>query len=106
MPGPHLTLVEPATSDSESFDHAGPLIEAFKHADLNLRLAIERDESEKIGRYGNKVDQLADMMLSLTPSSKSEALTLYRFLVDRFVLRDETSAELRKKICDRLLALI
>lgn len=106
MPGPHLTLVEPANSICESFDHVDPLIEAFERADLELRLAIERDEGEKIGQYGDKVDQLADMMLSLTPSTKSEALVLYRFLVNRFILRDETSAEMRKKICDRMLAFI
>lgn len=105
MPGPHLTLVEPANS-TEIYDHVDVLIEAFERADLNLRLAIERDESEKIGPCGDKVDQLADMMLSLTPSTNSEAQVLYRFLVKRFILRDETSVDMRKKICDRMLTFI
>lgn len=81
------------------------LISTFKHADMHLRLAIEQDCDADIEFYGDTVDQLVSAMLAYETEDRSERATLLRYLVDRFVLRDDCGAEMRRAVCDKLLAL-
>ena len=81
------------------------LISAFKDADMRLRLAIEQDCDADIEQYGDVVDQLVSAMLALETEDRSERATLLRYLVDRFVMRDDCGAEMRRAVCDKLLAL-
>jgi hypothetical protein len=80
------------------------LISAFKSADMKLRLAIEQDCDADIVRVGEEVDHLVSALLACDTEHPGERATLLRFLVDRFVLREDTSTEMRRAVCDKLLA--
>ena len=82
------------------------LISAFKVADMRLRLAIEQDNDGDIGQFGDEVDRLVDAMLAFETGHSQERTALLRFLVDRFVLRDDCGTEMRRAVCDKLLALV
>ena len=92
-------------SDAAEFLSAHELIEAFKSADMRLRLAIEQDCEDDIGTYGDQVDQFVTSMLDFDTDHSPERASMLRFLVDRFVLREDTSTELRRAVCDKLLKL-
>ncbi|MEP1209015.1 MAG: hypothetical protein ABJM29_20015 [Rhizobiaceae bacterium] len=84
---------------------ASELINAFKLADMQLRLAIEQEQEDQIGQFGDQVDQLVSDMLAFDTDTSSERPVLLRFLVDRFVLREDSSTELRRAVCEKLLRL-
>ena len=44
-------------------------------------------------------------MLAFETVDRCERATMLRYLVDRFVLRDDCGAEMRRAVCDKLLAL-
>ena len=92
-------------SSAAGYLSAHELIEAFKSADMRLRLAIEQDQEGDIGEYGDQVDRLVAAMLEFDTELSHERAPLLRFLVDRFVLREDTSTELRRAVCDKLLKL-
>ena len=81
------------------------LISTFKDADMRLRLAIEQDCDADIECYGALVDQLVSKMLAFETEDREQRATMLRFLVDRFVLRDDCGPEMRRTVCDKLLAL-
>lgn len=90
---------------SNEIASAQELITAFKMADMRLRLAIEQDRDAEIGQYGDQIDGLVSAMLQFDTDGSSERATMLRFLVDRFVLREDTSTELRRAVCEKLLRL-
>ncbi|NKB51148.1 MAG: hypothetical protein GKR97_02815 [Rhizobiaceae bacterium] len=81
------------------------LITAYKVADMRLRLAIEQDREVDIATFGDQVDLLVKAMLEYDTTAPQERASLLRFLVDRFVLREDSSTELRRAVCDKLLQL-
>ena len=92
-------------SGAFEYESAHELVSAFKEADMRLRLAIEQDQDQQIGQYGDQVDRLVKAMLDYDTDASFERVPLLRFLVDRFVLREDTSTELRRAVCDKLLKL-
>lgn len=92
-------------SGAIELESAQELINGFKIADMRLRLAIEQDRDAEIMQFGNQVDELVTAMLEFNTDGCSDRATLLRFLVDRFVLREDTSTELRRAVCDKLLRL-
>ncbi len=84
---------------------AQELITAFKVADMRLRLAIEQDCEHDIAACGDQVDHLVKAMLEYDTNASQQRAPLLRFLVDRFVLREDSSTELRRTVCDKLLQL-
>ena len=92
-------------SDTAEFLFAHELIEEFKSADMRLRLAIEQDQENDIVEFGEQVDRLVKTMLEFDTDHSPERATMLRFLVDRFVLREDTSTELRRAVCNKLLKL-
>lgn len=100
--GKILDLMVDGSTDAVS---AVELISTFKQADMRLRLAIEQDCDADIELYGDTVDQLVTAMLSFETEDRCERATMLRYLVDRFVLRDDCGAEMRRAVCDKLLAL-
>ena len=84
--------------------HGHELITQFKDADMRLRLAIETDNDADICLYGDRVDELFAQMLALNAQSCAEQNAVLRFMVDRFVVREDCSAEMRRAVCERLLA--
>ncbi len=92
-------------SGAFEYEPAHELVSAFKEADMRLRLAIEQDQDQQIGQYGDQVDRLVKAMLDYDTDASFERVPLLRFLVDRFVLREDTSTELRRAVCDKLLKL-
>lgn len=100
-----LTNDVPNVDRSTSQLSALELISAFKSADMSLRLAIEQDNEANIIRFSQVVDQQVQAMLGFETGDTAERAALLRFLVDRFVLREDSGTEMRRAVCDKLLAL-
>ena len=98
----HDQIVDGSTAELSAVE----LISAFKDADMRLRLAIEQDCDADIEHYGETVDQLVSAMLTYDAQGRGDQATLLRFLVDRFVLRDDCGEDMRRAVCDKLLALV
>ena len=95
-----------AADRTPSHASALELIKAFKDCDMRLRLAIETGGDSDIRHYGSEVDRCFSAMLAYECDNAEERQTLLRFLVDRFVLQEDTGIEMRRAVCEKLLTAI
>ena len=82
------------------------LIEKFQDADRSLRICIEQGDDQSIRDMGAYTDMIFDRLVNFETDDKIELKNVMEFLVDRFVVNDISSADLRRQVCDRLLKLI
>ena len=82
------------------------LIEKFQDADRSLRLCIEQGDDSSIRDMGAYADQLFERLVDFQSEDTFELKNVMQFLVDRFVVNDISSADLRRRVCERLLKLI
>ena len=81
------------------------LINDFKSADMKLIIAIENGlGTEAIGQAAALVEHSIEELFLVECDSSQESKALYRFLVNRFVLNDNASDSLRRRVCESLLS--
>jgi len=80
------------------------VIAAFNDADLQLKVAIESDDDDLISETSRRIDTAIDNLFSLNCECVEEKRVLYRFLMNQFVIDDGSSATLRSRVCEKVLA--
>jgi len=91
---------------SPGFSDLDDLLHSFNSADMRLLLAIEQDESSLIQTASRDTEIAINQLFDFKCKTVSDELALSRFLVDRFVLGDSTSDELRKRACNKILTFL
>ncbi len=81
------------------------LINDFKSADMKLIIAIENGlGTDAIGQAAALVERSIEELFLVECDSSRESKALYRFMVNRFVLNENASDSLRRRVCEKLLS--
>jgi len=84
-------------------DNINSFIAEFHQAETRLKLAIEQDDDEKISTAASAVDLVMEQLLNLQCENPADNKKLFEFLVERFVISDNSSEQLRMRVCEKLL---
>lgn len=79
------------------------IIEAFKLADAELRLAIDRGNDDEIRRASKTVDEMIEELLEMECTSRIETKVLLQFLIEQFLLTESGGNCLQRRICNKVL---
>lgn len=83
---------------------ADDLIAAFKDAEVKLRIALQTGDEEQLPVLEREADLLIDQLIDRNFETRHERQMVMQFLVDRFVLEDQSPESLPRRICDKLIS--
>jgi len=85
---------------------ADELISNFLKAEVQLITCMETDEEVVIQLEADKVDRLLEQLFAYNSDCQNEMKKIMQFLADKFIVTEHGSNELRRKVCEKFLAMI